>query len=89
MEFTVNEQGCRALSKDMLGHLRQILLLIAEIDSRNGTLRGALGEDYEAIAGTVRVMSAELDAAHRELQTIITLMEEYMDRVHQVRIALN
>ena len=89
MDFTVNEQGCRNLSADMLTHLRQILTLISEIDSRNSTLRGALGEDYEAIAKTVRVMTAELDSAYQELQTIISQMEEYMRNVRQVRVFLN
>ena len=88
MEFVVNEQGCRALSRDMLTHLRSIAQLISEIDSQNSTLQRALGEDYEAIAKTVRVMSAELGSAQQELNSIIDNMHEYMSRVQQARVSL-
>ena len=89
MEFTVNEQGCRRLSADMLTYLRRILALISEIENQNGTLRGALGEDYDAIARTVRVMASELESAYQELLTISSQMEEYLDRVQQARVTLN
>lgn len=88
MEFVVNEQGCRALSRDMLAHLRSIAQLISEIDSQNSTLQRALGDDYEAIAKTVRVMSAELGSAQQELNSIIDNMNEYMSRVQQARVSL-
>ena len=89
MQFTVNEQGCRQLSADMLSHMRSIAQLVAEIEGQNGTLRAALGEDYEAIARTVRVMTAELGSAQQELNTIISDMNEYMSRVQQARVSLN
>lgn len=89
MQFTVNEQGCRQLGIDMLSHMRSIAQLVAEIDGQNGTLRAALGEDYEAIARTVRVMTAELSSAQQELNTIIADMNEYMSRVQQARVSLN
>lgn len=89
MQFTVNEQGCRQLGIDMLSHMRSIAQLVAEIDGQNGTLRAALGEDYEAIARTVRVMTAELGSAQQELNTIIADMNEYMSRVQQARVSLN
>lgn len=89
MQFTVNEQGCRQLGIDMLSHMRSIAQLVAEIDGQNGTLRAALGEDYEAIARTVRVMTAELGSAQQELNTIISDMNEYMSRVQQARVSLN
>ena len=88
MEFVVNEQGCRALSRDMLTHLRSIAQLISEIDSQNSTLQRALGDDYEAIAKTIRVMSAELGSAQQELNSIIDHMNEYMSRVQQARVSL-
>ena len=89
MQFTVNEQGCRQLSADMLSHMRSIAQLVAEIDGQNGMLHAALGEDYEAIARTVRVMTAELGSAQQELNTIISDMNEYMSRVQQARVSLN
>ena len=89
MEFSVNEQGCRQLSMDMLSHMRQIAQLISEIEGQNGTLQAALGEDYEAMARTVRVMTTELGSAQQELNTIINDMNEYMSRVQQARVSLN
>lgn len=89
MEFVVNENGCKQLSVDMLKSLRDIAALVSEIDSRNGTLQAALGDDYEAIAKTVRIMSGELNSAYDELNTIIDDMGEYMARVNQARVVLN
>ena len=89
MEFTVNEQGCRQLSADMLTQMRSIAMLVSEIDGQTGTLQSALGEDSEAIDRTVRVMTAELSAAQQELNIIINDMGEYMSRVQQARVALN
>ncbi len=89
MEFVVNESGCRQLSADMLTNLKDIAGLVAEIDSQNGTLKAALGDDYDAIARTVRVMTSELNSAYQELNTIIKDMGEYMAQVHQARVSLN
>lgn len=89
MQFDVNEQGVRALSQEMLGQLRQIALLINEIDSQNNTLRAALGDDYQAINSSVQIMKGELGSALTELNTIISMMQEYMARVVQARNALN
>lgn len=89
MEFIVNESGCRQLSTDMLTNLKDIAGLVAEIDSQNGTLKAALGDDYDAIARTVRVMTSELNSAYQELNTIIKDMGEYMAQVHQARVSLN
>lgn len=89
MQFDVNEQGVRALSQEMLGQMRQIAVLISEIEGQNNTLRAALGEDYQAINSSVQVMKGELGSALTELNTIISMMQEYMARVGQARIALN
>ena len=89
MQFVVNENGCRKLSEDMLNNVRAIALLVSEIESKNGTLRAALGDDYEAIARSVRIMTSELNNAYTELNVIINDMNEYMSRVHQARISLN
>ena len=89
MEFVVNETGCRQLSTDMLSNMREIATLISEIDSQNGTLKAALGDDYDAIARSVRYMTSELSNAHNELNVIINDMTEYMSRVHQARVSLN
>lgn len=89
MKFVVNESGCRQLSADMLTNLKDIAGLVAEIDSQNGTLKAALGDDYDAIARTVRVMTSELNSAYQELNTIIKDMGEYMAQVHQARVSLN
>ena len=88
MDFIVNEQGCRQLKMDMLTNMRQIASIVSEIDGKNSTLQAALGEDYEAIARTVRVMTAELGSAQQELNIIIQDMDEYMSRVHQARVSL-
>jgi len=88
VEFVVNESGCRQLSQDMLSHMREIGTLISEIESQNGTLRVALGEDYDAIARSVNLMKQELENARTEMNVIINDMNEYMARVHQARIAL-
>lgn len=89
MDFIVNESGCRQLSADMLSNMRDIALLISEIESQNGTLRAALGDDYEAIAKSVRIMMSELTNAQTELNVIINDMGEYMARVQQARVSLN
>lgn len=89
MEFIVNESGCRQLSADMLTNMREIAMLVSEIDSQNGTLRAALGDDYDAIARSVRIMTSELQKAHSELNVIINDMNEYMSRVHQARVSLD
>lgn len=89
MEFVVNESGCRQLSADMLSNLKEIAGLVAEIDNQNGNLKAALGDDYDAIARTVRIMSSELNNAYQELNTIINDMGEYMAQVHQARVSLN
>ena len=60
MEFIVNESGCRQLSTDMLTNMREIASLVSEIDAQNGTLKAALGDDYDAIARSVRIMASEL-----------------------------
>lgn len=89
MEFIVNESGCRQLSTDMLTNMKEIASLVSEIDAQNGTLKAALGEDYDTIAKSVRVMTSELQNAHSELNVIINDMNEYMSRVHQARVSLD
>lgn len=89
MEFVVNESGCRQLSIDMLSNLKEIAGLVAEIDNQNGNLKAALGDDYDAVARTVRIISGELNNACQELNTIINDMDEYMTQVHQARVSLN
>lgn len=88
MEFVVNEAGCKRLSEDMLSNMRGITSIIAEIDAQNGTLRAALGDDYDAIAKSVRTMTSELSNAQAELNVIINDMNEYMSYVHQAKVSL-
>lgn len=88
MEFIVNEAGCRQLGDDMENNMNQILALVNEINAHNGMLRGALGDDYDAIAKSVNYMAAELQNAYSELNVIITDMNEYMSRVHMARVSL-
>ena len=73
----------------MLSNMREIDVLISEIDSQNGTLKAALGDDYDAIAESVRYMTSQLASAQLELNVIINDMNEYMSRVHQARVSLN
>lgn len=89
MEFVVNEAGCRQLSTDMLTNMKSIASLISEIDGQNGNLKAALGDDYDAIASSIRTMISELGNAYSELNVIINDMNEYMSRVGQARVALN
>lgn len=89
MEFVVNEAGCRQLSTDMLTNMKTIAGLISEIEGQNGNLRAALGDDYDAIANSIRNMIAELGNAYSELNVIINDMNEYMSRVQQARVSLN
>ena len=89
MEFVVNESGFRALSTDMPSNLKEIAGLVSGIDSQNGTVKAALGDDYDAIARTVRTMTSEVSSAYQELNTIINDMSEYMARVHEARVSLN
>lgn len=89
MEFVVNESGCRQLSTDMITNMKSIASLISEIDGQNGNLKVALGDDYDAIARSIRAMTAELGNAYSELNVIINDMNEYMSRVGQARVALN
>ena len=89
MEFIMNEQGCHQLSTDLLQTMRQIAGLVSDIQSKNSTLRSALGDDYDAIAKSVNIMTSELNNAQSELNVIIADMNEYIERVKQARIALN
>ena len=89
MDFIVNESGCKKLRTDMLTNLIEISGLINEFQDHDGTLKAALGDDYDAIAKTVRVMNSELSSAYQELTTIINDMNEYVERVQNVRKGLN
>lgn len=89
MEFIMNESGCRQLSVDMAMDMRRIADLIAAIESQNNTLKAALGDDYDAIAHSVRMMTSEFGNAYHELDTIIADINEYIRRVGQARISLN
>lgn len=89
MDFIVNESGCKRLCADMLTNLKEISGLINEFQDHDGTLKAALGDDYDAIAKTVRVMNSELSSAYQELTTIINDMNEYVERVQNVRKGLN
>lgn len=89
MSFVVNESGCKKLSADMLTNLKGISGLINELDDHDGTLKAALGDDYDTIARTVTTMKSELGNAYQELTAIIKDMDEYVVRVQKVREGLN
>ena len=63
MEFIVNEQGCQVLSQEMYNGLDQISNLISELESMDGTLRNALGDDYESIGKNINEMKSEFENA--------------------------
>lgn len=86
--FDVNESTCRKLGIDMLSNLKEIIELVNKIDSQDGNLKAALGEDYGSIARSVRIMKEELESASKELNVIIDDMNEYMAKVSKVRIEL-
>ena len=89
MEFIVNEQGCNNLSNEMLDGLNKLGTLISELEAMDGTLRTALGDDYESIGRNVSVMKNELGDAFREFKVIIIDMKEYMAKVKQIRAVIN
>lgn len=88
MEFIIDENGCRQLSIDMSDLLKEICTIIAEIENHNGVLKVALGDDYDAIAKSIRIITNELNYAEKELNIIISDMKEYMAQVHQARVSL-
>lgn len=89
MDFTINENGCKKLCTDMFINLKEINSLINECQDHDGTLKAALGDDYDAIAKIVRVINSELSSAYQELTTIINDMNEYVERVQNIRKGLN
>ena len=88
-EFIVNENGCNQMCEEMRKELQQIRGLITDFEDQDGTLRAALGGDYEAINQTVRTIKNELNSAENELNTVISATKEYMAVVHQARVVLN
>ena len=89
MEFSVNEQGCQNLSEEMFNGLNEIGNIISELESMEGTLRSALGDDYESIGQSTNRMKSELGDALREFKIILKDMKEYMSRVHLIRVVMN
>lgn len=89
MEYIINESGCNSLCQTMENQTAQIEALISEIEAKEPLLKAALGEDYETIAKTIRVMKEQVDSAKGELGVIISSTKDYLQRVQQVRIALD
>lgn len=89
MEFIVNEQGCRNLENEMAVGLGKLTTLISELEAMDGTLKAALGDDYESIGGNVDVMKAELEESKIVFGKVIQKMQEYMAKVGQIRVVLN
>lgn len=88
MEFIVNEQGCQILSQQMYDGLNQIGELISELERMDGTLRNALGDDYESIGKGIDQMKSEFGHALHEFRIIVENMNEYMRNVHQIKVAM-
>ena len=88
MEYLINETGCRQLSLDILGDMRQIAGILSDFSSNDSILRRALGEDYDAFNRSVRVIASQLNSASGELSIINSNMQEYMQRVHQTRVVI-
>lgn len=88
MEFTVNENGCRQLETQILQLMRQIAVCVSDIQNSTNMLRGALGEDYDAIGRSVALMASELQQAEQNASVIANSMNEYIQRVGQARVAL-
>lgn len=88
MEFTVNEQGCRALETEILQLMRQITVCVSDIQNSTNMLRNALGEDYDSIGRSVALMANELQQAQQNAGVIASNMDEYIQRVGQARVAL-
>lgn len=89
MEFVVNEQGCANLAENMRQQLAAIQACVSQIDSHEGLLRSALGPDYDAIARSTKAICDELQDAQRNMNTIISCMEDYIARVKEIRVVLN
>lgn len=89
MEFKVNEQACKNLITEMYNNLKGIQSLVNELESKDAVLRAALGEDYGAIAKSIRAMSGELMNAYQEFNTIIDNTTEYVARVQKIKDILD
>lgn len=84
MDFNVNKEGCRKVNEDMLKNLRDLMSIMGEYDAYEPTLRAALGDHYQAVDRTVRVIKEELNSAYQELMTITNDMGEYIERVNLI-----
>ena len=87
-EFVVNESGSRQLCENINNNLNAITSIISEIDSNDGNLRAALGEDYDSVAKAISMMKAELGNAYSELMVILNCMNDYLERVKQAHESL-
>lgn len=88
MDFVVNEQGCNDLIESMNSCMSKIKKIIDDIDSKNTTLKEALGDDAQAVSSSVRTMRAELENAEKDLSNITTSMKEYVSRVGTIKKTL-
>lgn len=82
-EFIVNESGCSQLCDSIDVNIKSIAGIILDIESNDGNLRAALGDDYDGVAKAVAMMKAELKNAHSELIVILSCMDNYLERIHQ------
>lgn len=88
MEFIVNEQGCRNLSTDLLGDMKRLAIVLSNYCSEDGNLKAALGDDYAAFNKTITTLKSELESAQKELDIIISSMNEYMSIIHEARVTI-
>ena len=67
----------------ILMQIKSIAGIILDIESNDGNLRAALGDDYDGVAKAVAMMKVELENAHSELMVILSCMNDYLERINQ------
>ncbi len=89
MEFTVNEQGCSNLANEMFNKLNEINRIITDMESKDAVLNSALGDDGARVRRSVATMKSAMGDAMRDLKVVVNNMNEYIQKVHEIKVVLN
>ena len=86
----IDKRGLLELSRNLAGNMQQIKLLVDELENQNSLLIDALGQnDYRVIQNKVKAMQTEYEMAYGNLTTMLEGLEEYIDRVGEIRLLIN
>lgn len=88
-DFTVDEKGCDTLMQNLENNIRQIALIDNDLADSLPTLRRALGDDYEGLKNSIKIITDQLGEAIQQLSIVRSCTSEYMARVKQIRVTLN